>query len=68
MRYFLRAAGRTFHVGSFGLSLKLFKLSELLCRLGFGEEIETPPSGGVTPGFSGLFEVEGNDGDSELGE
>ena len=36
MRYFFRAAGRTFHVGSSKLTLKLFKLSELSCFVGFG--------------------------------
>lgn len=62
MRYFFRAAGRTFHVGSSKLTLKLFKLSELSCLVGFGVEAETP-FGCVTRGLSALFEVEGNDDD-----
>lgn len=62
MRYFFKAAGRTFHVGSSKLTLKLFKLSELSCLVGFGVEAETP-FGGVTRNLSALFEVEGNDDD-----
>jgi hypothetical protein len=67
MRYFLRAAGRTFHVGSSKLTLKLFKLSELSCLVGFGVEAETP-FGGVTRDLSALFEVEGNDDDPGVRE
>jgi hypothetical protein len=36
MRYFLRAAGRTFHVGSSKLTLKLLRVSELSDRAAFG--------------------------------
>jgi hypothetical protein len=61
MRYFLRAAGRTFHVGSSKLTLKLFKLSELSCLVGFGAEFEVSLGGGVTRGFSVRVDMEGND-------
>ncbi len=64
MRYFFNAAGRTFHVGSSRLTLKLFKLSELSCRngfvtdwLGLGDSEEEPDRD-----FSGAEEVEGAGG------
>jgi hypothetical protein len=56
IRYFLRAAGRTFHVGSSKLTLKLFRVSELSVRavfggtgvlLRFGESVARDFSGGV---------------------
>jgi len=57
MRYFLRAAGRTFHVGSSKVILKLFMFSGLPRLVGFGEEVATPFGGGVDddPVFWGWF-------------
>lgn len=64
MRYFLRAAGNTFQVGSSRLTLKLFKVSELSCRPGLAGarpelEVSAPPC--VDLDFSEVFEVEGSD-------
>ena len=63
MRYFLRAAGNTFQVGSSRLTLKLLKVSELSCRTGFGgagTELEVSATPWVAFDFSAVFDVGGN--------
>ena len=64
MRYFLRAAGNTFQVGSSKLTLKLLKVSELSCRPDFGgtsPELEVSATPWVAFDFSAVFKVEGSD-------
>ena len=46
MRYFFRAAGRTFQVGSSRLTLKLLRLSELSCFVALGALLAVGVSGG----------------------
>lgn len=61
MRYFLRAAGNTFQVGSSRLTLNL-KASELSCR-GFGgasTDVEASATPWVAFDFSAVFVVRGN--------
>ena len=64
MRYFLRAAGNTFQVGSSRLTLNL-KASELSCRGfgGAGTEDEASATPWVTFDFSALFVVVRGNGD-----
>lgn len=59
IRYFLRAAGKTFQVGSSRLTLKLLRLSELSALVGFGGIMcVVPPGdcagGGIIGGGRGL--------------
>jgi len=59
MRYFLSAAGSTFHVGSSRLTLKLLRLSELSCLPGFEvPEADGSDKGGVRVFSDGVFAVE----------
>ncbi len=46
MRYFFRAAGSTFQVGSSKLTLKLLRLSELSCFVALGALSAVGVSGG----------------------
>ena len=66
MRYFLRAAGNTFQVGSSKLTLKLLKVSELSCR-GFGGTSTELDVASVTPWVAFDFSAELDVGVNEDG-